>query len=84
MAFLAFGRLENLGIVIMAYLFANIASIFGGVFFSTGTFEVGMAGTLVALGTPLVIAVSVTVVYRVLNLIVGLPPGYIYYRKYLP
>lgn len=84
MAFLAFGRVENLGIVIMAYLFANIASIFGGVFFSTGTFELGMAGTLVALGTPLSLAVSVTIVYRVLNLVIGLPLGFYYYRKYLP
>lgn len=83
-AFLAFGKFENLGIVIMAYLFANIASIFGGVFFSTGTFELGMAGTLVALGTPLVLAVSVTIVYRILNLLVGLPLGFYYYRKYLP
>lgn len=84
MAFLAFGRVENLGIVIMAYLFANIASTFGGVFFSTGTFELGMAGTLVALGTPFAVAFAVTVVYRVLNLIISLPPGFLFYRKYLP
>jgi uncharacterized protein (TIRG00374 family) len=84
LAFLAFGKVANLGIVIMAYLFANIASIFGGVFFSTGIFEVGMAGTLVALGIPFSLAFSVTVVYRVLNLLVGLPPGFYFYRKYLP
>jgi uncharacterized protein (TIRG00374 family) len=84
LAFLAFGKVENLGIVIMAYLFANIASTFGGVFFSTGTFELGMAGTLVALGSPLAFAFSVTVVYRVVNLVIALPPGFVYYRKYLP
>ena len=84
MAFLAFGKVENLGVVIMAYLFANIASIFGGVFFSTGIFELGMAGTLVALGTPLALAFSTTIVYRVLNLLIGLPPGFYFYRKYLP
>jgi uncharacterized membrane protein YbhN (UPF0104 family) len=84
MAFLAFGKIENPGIVVMAYLFANIASIFGGVFFSTGIFELGMAGTLVALGTPLALAVSVTTVYRVINLLIGLPPGYYFYRQYLP
>ena len=84
MAFLAFGKTPNLGVVIMAYLFANIASIFGGVFFSTGIFELGMVGTLAALGTPLVFAIAVTTVYRVLNLIVGLPIGFYYYRKYLP
>lgn len=84
LAFLAFGRVLNPGIVVMAYLFANIASIFGGIFFSTGIFELGMAGTLVALGTPFVLALSVTTVYRVLNLLVGLPPGLYYYKKYLP
>ena len=84
MVFLAFGKLVNPGIAIMAYLFANIASIFGGVFFSTGIFELGMAGTLVTLGEPLALAVAVTTVYRVLNLIIGLPPGYYFYRQYLP
>jgi putative heme transporter len=84
LAFLAFGRTAALGAVILAYLFANIASTFGGVFFSTGTFELGMAATLVALGTPVALAAAVTIVYRMLNLLIGLPPGYVYYRKYLP
>jgi uncharacterized membrane protein YbhN (UPF0104 family) len=84
MTFIAFGKLINPGIAIMAYLFANIASIFGGIFFSTGIFELGMAGTLVALGQPLALAISVTTVYRVINLIIGLPPGYYFYRQYLP
>jgi uncharacterized protein (TIRG00374 family) len=84
LAFVAFSIHEALGAVIMAYLFANIASTFGGVFFSTGTFELGMVGTLVALGSPFAVAFSVTIVYRVLNLLIGLPPGYVFYRKYLP
>ncbi len=84
MAFLAFGKVIDPGIAIMAYLFANIASILGGVFFSVGVFEVGMAGTLVALGQPFAFAVSVTALYRVLNLLIGLPPGAFYYRKFLP
>ena len=83
MAFLAFGEVMNLGVVVMAYLFANIASVFGGVLFSTGVFELGMAGTLIALGMRFALAVSVTTVYRVTNLIIGLPPGFFYYRKYL-
>ncbi len=83
MVFLAFGKVVNPGIVVMAYLFANIASIFGGVFFSTGIFELGMAGILVALGVEFTLAVAVTTVYRVANLLIGLPPGFFYYRKYL-
>jgi uncharacterized protein (TIRG00374 family) len=84
LAFVAFGKFVGVGMVIMAYLFANIASIFGGVFFSTGVFEVGMAGTLVALGMPFALAFSATIVYRILNLLIGLPPGLYFYRKYLP
>ncbi|HUC87538.1 MAG TPA: lysylphosphatidylglycerol synthase transmembrane domain-containing protein [Candidatus Binatia bacterium] len=83
LVFLAFGKAINPGIVIMAYLLANIASIFGGVLFSFGVFELGMTGTLVALGLPLSLALSATTVYRVLNLVVGLPPGLFFYRKYL-
>lgn len=84
LSFLAFGKIPNPGVVIMGYLFANIASIFGGLLFSTGVFEIAMIGTFVALGEPFVLAFSVTLVYRVLNLLIGLPPGYVYYRKYLP
>lgn len=84
LTFLAFGKIVNPGVVIMAYLFANIASIFGGIFFSAGVFELGMIGTLVALGQPFILSLSVTIVYRVMNLLIGLPPGYYYYRKYLP
>jgi uncharacterized protein (TIRG00374 family) len=84
LAFVAFGKFPAVGIAIMAYLFANIASLFGGVLFSTGVFELGMAGTLVALGISFPLAVSVTTVYRVLNLAIGLPPGFYFYKKYLP
>jgi uncharacterized protein (TIRG00374 family) len=84
LTFLAFGKVINPGIVIMAYLFANVASIFGGVVFNIGVFEIGMTGTLVALGLPFALALSATTVYRILNLIIGLPPGFYFYRKYLP
>jgi uncharacterized protein (TIRG00374 family) len=84
LAFLAFGKTVDPGTAVMAYLFANIVSIFGGVIISTGVFELGMAGTLIALGTPFALAVAVTTVYRVLNLLIGLPPGYVFYRYFLP
>lgn len=83
LSFLVFGKVLNPGIIVMAYLFANIASVFGGVVFSTGVFELGMAATLVALGMQVALAVSVTTVYRVTNLLIGLPPGFVFYRKYL-
>jgi len=83
LAFLAFGKTENLGKIIIAYIAANLASLLGGVLFSTGVFEAGMTGTLVLLSTPFSLALSVTIFYRILNLVIGLPPGFYYYRKYL-
>lgn len=82
--FLGFGEIVNPGIIIIAYLIANIVSIFGGVLFSIGAFELGMAGTFITLGIAPSLALSVTVVYRSLNLLISLPPGFYYYRKYLP
>lgn len=83
LSFLAFGKVVNPGVAVMGYLLANISSILGGTLFSTGIFELGMIGTFVALGTPFSLALSVTVVYRVLNLLIGLPAGFFYYRKSL-
>jgi len=83
LAFLAFGQSENFGKLIIAYIAANIASLLGGVLFSTGIFEAGMTATLVLLSTPFSLALSVTIFYRVINLIIGLPPGFYYYQKYL-
>lgn len=84
LVFLAFGKVINPGIVMTAYLIANIVSIFGGLLFSVGAFEVGMAGTFITLGIPSSLALSITVLYRAINLIISLPPGFYYYRKYLP
>ena len=83
LVFLAFGQVVNPGIVIMGYLVANITSVLGGTFFSFGVFELGMVGTFVALGESFALSLSITLVYRVLNLIIGLPPGFYFYRKIL-
>lgn len=82
-SFAAFGHWVNPGIVIAAYTLANVISLIGGAIISLGVFEAGMVGTLVTLGSSFTLAVSVTVVYRVLNLVIALPPGLYYYRKFL-
>ncbi len=84
LAFIAFHHTINPGIAILAYVFANVASVIGGSLFSFGVYELGMAGTLVSMGIPFALAVSVTAVYRIINLLIGLPPGFYYYKKYLP
>jgi len=84
MIFPALGSYASPGTVIMAYLLATIVSVFGGEFISTGVFEVGMSTTLVALGEPFALAVSATILYKFLNLCIGLPLGFYYYDRYLP
>ena len=83
LVFLAFGKVINPGVALMGYILANIASLFGGALISIGAYELSLTGTLVALGQPFTLALSVTIVYRVVNMIIGLPPGFIFYRKYL-
>lgn len=84
LTFAAFGRFVNPGIVIMGYLLANIGSAVGGSLFSIGVFELTMVGTFVALGETFALALSVTLVYRALNLLIGLPPGFVFYHQFLP
>ena len=43
-----------------------------------------MAAVLVSAGVPAGIAISVTVMYRVINLAISLPPGFYLYNKALP
>lgn len=83
LVFAAFGKLVNPGVVIAAYTLSNIASIAGGLIASIGVFEASMVGALVALGSSFSLAFSVTVVYRILNMLIGLPPGVYFYRKHM-
>lgn len=83
LVFLAFGRVVNPGVVIAAYTLSNIASIAGGLIASIGVFEASMVGALVALGASFSLAFSVTLVYRILNMLIGLPPGVYFYRKHI-
>jgi uncharacterized protein (TIRG00374 family) len=83
LVFLAFGQLVNPGVVVAAYTLSNIFSIVGGLVASIGVFEASMVGALVALGSSFSLAFSVTLVYRMLNMLIGLPPGIYYYRKYV-
>jgi P-type Mg2+ transporter len=78
---LGFSTVVNPGVVIGAYAIANCFSLLS--FFSGGVgfFEASMVAALAALGMPLALALSVTVVYRGLNFIFMLPPGYLIYRK---
>ncbi len=81
--FAAFGYWVNPGVVIVGYTLANMLSIISIFSSGVGLYEGTMIGAFVALGVPFALALSVVVVYRVLNFVVFLPLGYLIYRKNL-
>ena len=81
--YIAFGEWVNVGAVILAYAVANFAGLVSVMPGGVGIYEALMTGVLVAAGIPAAISLPVTVMYRVLNTIIQLPPGYILYHRAL-
>lgn len=81
--FLSFGQVVNPGIVIAGYALANVVSVLGVFTGGVGVFEATMIATFAALGVPLALSTAVVIVYRVLNLAIFLPIGFIFYNKSL-
>ncbi len=79
----AFGHWVNFGAVILAYAVANFAGLISVLPGGLGVFEALMTAVLVAAGVPLQLSIPVTVMYRVLNTIIQVPPGYYFYHKAL-
>lgn len=81
--YIAFGEWVNVGAVILAYAVANFAGLVSVMPGGVGIYEALMTGVLVAAGIPAAVSLPVTVMYRVLNTIIQLPPGYILYHRAL-
>lgn len=81
--YVAFGHFVNFGAVIIAYAVANFAGLVSVLPGGIGVYEGLMTLVLVATGIPSRLSLPVTVMYRVVNTLVQLPPGYIYYRRTL-
>lgn len=79
--YIAYGQFVNPGAVIIAYALANFAGLVAVLPGGIGVYEGLMAAVLVSAGVPAGLAISVTVMYRVLTLALGLPPGYYFYHK---
>lgn len=82
-AFLALGEAINPGVVIAGYALANFFSLLSLVTTGIGVYEGAMIATFVALGVPFALSLSVTVLYRVMNMLIFLPLGFYYYRRSL-
>jgi uncharacterized protein (TIRG00374 family) len=81
--YVAFGHWVNPGSVIIAYSVANFAGLVSVLPGGVGIYEALMTGVLVATGVPAALSLPVTVMYRILNMLIQLPPGYVYYHRTL-
>ena len=81
--YVAFGAWVNIGAVILAYSVANFAGLVSVLPGGVGIYEALMTAVLVAAGVPARLSLPVTVMYRVLNTLLQLPPGYYLYHQSL-
>ncbi len=81
--YIAYGQFVNPGAVIIAYALANFAGMVAVLPGGIGVYEGLMTAVLVSAGVPAGLAISVTIMYRVLNMILSLPVGYYFYHKAL-
>lgn len=81
--YIAFGHWVNFGAVILAYAVANFAGLLSVLPSGVGVYEALMTAVLAVGGVPPRLSLPVTVMYRVLNTLLQLPPGYVYYHRTL-
>jgi uncharacterized protein (TIRG00374 family) len=81
--YIAFGEWVNIGAVILAYAVANFAGLVSVLPGGIGIYEGLMTLVLAAGGIPAAVSLPVTIMYRVINTGIQLPPGYYLYHRNL-
>lgn len=81
--YIAFGHWINLGAVIIAYAVANFAGLVSVLPGGVGVYEALMTGVLVIGGVPAAISIPATIMYRIVNTLIQVPPGYYLYHQTL-
>jgi hypothetical protein len=79
----AFGTQVNIGAIILAYAVANFAGLVSVLPGGVGIYEALMTAVLASAGIPPSISLPATVMYRVLNTLIQVPPGYYLYHQSL-
>jgi uncharacterized protein (TIRG00374 family) len=79
--YIAFGKLVNVGAVILAYGIANFAGLIAITPGGVGVYEALMTAVLASTGIPAALSLPVTLMYRILNTLLQIPPGYYFYQK---
>jgi uncharacterized membrane protein YbhN (UPF0104 family) len=67
----------------MAYAVANFAGLISVLPGGVGIYEALMTGVLAAAGVPAGTSIPIIVMYRILNMVLQLTPGYYFYHKSL-
>lgn len=77
--FIAFGSWVNIGAVILAYAIANFAGLVSVLPGGVGVYEALMTTVLATAGIPAGVSLPVIIMYRLLNTLIQIPPGYYLY-----
>lgn len=78
--YLAFGSLVNPGAIIIAYAVASIAGLVAVLPGGVGIYEGLMTAVMASAGIPKALALSATLVYRIITMVLFLPIGFILYQ----
>lgn len=81
--YLAFSELVNPGAIIISYAVANIAGLVAVLPGGVGVYEGLMTATMASAGVDKALALSATLVYRVFNMLIFLPIGWLFYQRAL-
>jgi uncharacterized protein (TIRG00374 family) len=81
--YLSFGNWVNPGAIIIAYAVANFAGTVAILPGGVGIYEGLMTATMASAGVNRGLALSATLVYRVIYMVLFLPPGYFLYQRFL-
>lgn len=81
--YVAFGHWVNIGAVILAYSVANFAGLVSVLPGGVGVYEALMTAVLISAGIPAKLSIPATVMYRVINTLIQVPPGFVLYNKTL-
>ncbi len=83
MVYVAFGNLVNPGAVIIAYAVANFAGLVSVLPGGVGIYEALMTGVMAAGGVSAAVSIPAIIMFRVISMLIQLPPGYYFYQKAL-
>jgi uncharacterized protein (TIRG00374 family) len=71
----------NVGAIILAYAVANFAGLVSVLPGGVGVYEALMTAVLATAGVPASVSLPATVMYRVVNTVLQVPPGYYLYHR---